>query len=80
VNVPRLPRSSTLQNPFGLTDRQLETLALLIEGLSNAQIAARLHISTKTSGHHVSAILAKLEVNSREAAAELARKHPHFKK
>jgi DNA-binding CsgD family transcriptional regulator/tetratricopeptide (TPR) repeat protein len=80
VNVPRLRRSSTLQNPFGLTDRQLETLALLIEGLSNAQIAARLHISTKTSGHHVSAILAKLEVNSREAAAELARKHPHFKK
>ncbi len=80
LSVPRLPRSSTLQNPFGLTDRQLETLALLVEGLSNAQIAARLHISPKTAGHHVSAILAALEVNSRDAAAELARQHPHFNK
>jgi DNA-binding NarL/FixJ family response regulator len=78
--VPRLPRSSTLQNPFRLTDRQLEILALLIDGLSNAQIAARLYISTKTAGHHVSAILTKLEVDSREAAADLARQHPHFKK
>ena len=78
--VPRLPRSSTLQNPFRLTDRQLETLVLLINGLSNAQIAARLHISTKTAGHHVSAILTKLEVDSREAAADLARQHSHFKK
>jgi DNA-binding CsgD family transcriptional regulator len=80
AGLPRLPHSSTLQNPFGLTDRQVQTLALLVEGLSDAQIAARLHISPKTAGHHVSAILNRLEVSAREEAAELARQHPHFKK
>jgi DNA-binding NarL/FixJ family response regulator len=53
---------------------------MLTEGRSNAEIAARLHISPKTAGHHVSAVLARLDVHSREAAAALARQHPHFKK
>ncbi len=79
-NIPRGPRPSTRDNPFGLTDRQIEILALLIEGLSNAEIALRLHVSPKTADHHVSAILAKLDVHSREAAAALARQHPHFSK
>ncbi len=77
-NVPRLPRSSTRQNPYGLTDRQVEILALLMEGLSNVQIASRLHISPKTADHHVSAILSRLEVHSREDAAQLARQNPDF--
>ena len=47
-------------------------LALLAEGLTNAQIAARLQLSPKTVDHHVSAILAKLDVPNREAAAEIA--------
>jgi DNA-binding CsgD family transcriptional regulator len=76
--IPRRPRSSTRKNPFGLTGRQVEILRLLTEGLSNAQIAARLHISPKTVDHHVSAVLAKLDVRSREAAAELARQNPLF--
>jgi len=80
VPVPRKPRTSTRENPFGLTDRQVDILGLLIEGLSNAEIAARLHISPKTADHHVSAILARLDVHSREDAAILARQHPHFQK
>jgi DNA-binding NarL/FixJ family response regulator len=47
-------------------------LELLGEGLTNAEIAARLVISEKTVGHHVSAILGKLGVRSRYDAAKLA--------
>jgi len=47
-------------------------LELLGEGLTNAEIAARLVISEKTVGHHVSAILTKLGVRSRYDAAKRA--------
>lgn len=70
VSVSRGPRSATRGNPFGLTPRQAEILSLLTEGLTNARIARRLHISAKTVDHHVSAVLGKLGVSSR---AELAR-------
>lgn len=76
----REPRSSTRQNPFGLTNRQVEILALLMDNCSNTQIAARLHISPKTVDHHVSALLSKMGVHAREDAALLARQHPHFQK
>jgi DNA-binding CsgD family transcriptional regulator len=72
-HLPRGPRPATRQNPFNLTNRQVEILALLTEGLANAEIAARLHISPKTVDHHVSAIFAKLDVHSREEAARIAR-------
>jgi len=78
VKIPRKPHASTRENPFGLTGRQVEILALLIEGLSNTEISARLHISPKTADHHVSAILEKMNLHSREEAAALARAHPHF--
>ena len=45
-------------------------LRLLAEGLTNTQIAARLTLSPKTVDHHVSAVLAKLDVATREEAAE----------
>jgi DNA-binding NarL/FixJ family response regulator len=61
-----------------LTNRQVEVLALLIENLSNVEIAARLHISPKTVDHHVSAVLGKLNVSSRTEAAEIGRQHPDF--
>lgn len=68
----RGPRPTTRADPAGLTARELEVLALLVEGLRNAEIAERLVITEKTAGHHVSAILAKLGVRSRYDAARLA--------
>jgi DNA-binding CsgD family transcriptional regulator len=55
-----------------LTAREVEVLRLLGEGLSNAEIAARLFISTKTAGNHVSNLLAKLHLRSRQEAAAYA--------
>jgi DNA-binding CsgD family transcriptional regulator len=60
--------SSTRHNPYGLTGRQLQVHALLGEGLSNAEIAARLVLSRNTVNHHVAAVLAKLDVSSRKEA------------
>jgi DNA-binding CsgD family transcriptional regulator len=70
--VARGPRTATKANPAGLTRRELEVLALLTEGLRDSEIAAKLVISEKTVGHHVSAILRKLGVRSRYDAARAA--------
>jgi DNA-binding CsgD family transcriptional regulator/tetratricopeptide (TPR) repeat protein len=70
--IARGPQARTRQNPRGLTNRELKVLALLVEGCRNAEIASRLFVSEKTVDHHVSAILAKLEVRSRGEAAALA--------
>ncbi|MCW8926968.1 MAG: LuxR C-terminal-related transcriptional regulator [Xanthomonadales bacterium] len=72
-NLPAIARSSTRDNPAGLTNRQLQVLDALSEGLSDAEIAARLFISPRTVGHHVSAILGKLEADSRTDAVVKAR-------
>lgn len=57
-----------------LTDREREVLVLLAEGLSNTDIAARMHLSTGTVKDHVSAILTKLEVSGRVQAALFAQR------
>ena len=55
-----------------LSRREREILALLGQGLTNAEIAARLYISTKTAGNHVSNVLSKLNLRSRTEAAAYA--------
>ena len=72
-SIPRGPQMATRSNPSGLTRRQMTVLGLLAEGLSNADIADRLFVSTKTVDHHVSAILAKLNAQTRGQAVALAR-------
>ncbi len=52
----------------------MQVLDLLAQGMRNAAIAKRLFVSTKTVDHHVSAILTKLGVPSREEAVAFARK------
>jgi DNA-binding CsgD family transcriptional regulator len=71
-SLPRGPRLATQANPRGLTNRQLEILLLLAEGLHNAEIADRLSTTLKTVEHHVTAVLAKLEARSRAEAVRLA--------
>lgn len=61
-------------NMYDLTDRELEVLALIVEGLSNSQIADRLVIAKATAKAHVHSILQKLYVDDRTKAAILALK------
>jgi NarL family two-component system response regulator LiaR len=55
-----------------LSDRELEVLRLIAEGLSNAEISDRLFISEKTTKSHVSNILGKLHLADRTQAAVYA--------
>jgi DNA-binding NarL/FixJ family response regulator len=73
-HLPRGPYTATRADPFGLTPRQADVLQLLSEGLSNPEIAERLALAPKTVDHHVAAVLAKLDVHSRKAAAAVARR------
>ena len=70
--IPRGPRPATRTAPAGLTAREQEVLALLTEGLPDREISERLFISERTVHHHVSAVLSKIGVSSRTAAAREA--------
>jgi DNA-binding CsgD family transcriptional regulator len=56
----------------GLSPREIEVLRLIVDGRTNAEIAAELYLSERTVHRHVSSILTKLGVRSRTAAAILA--------
>jgi DNA-binding CsgD family transcriptional regulator len=72
--IRRGPRRATQENPAGLSAREVEVLALVAAGLHNSEIARRLFLSQRTVDHHVSAILRKLDVETRrEASAEASR-------
>ncbi|WP_405060085.1 AAA family ATPase [Kribbella sp. NBC_01505] len=80
TGVRGIPSRATLQTESGsgLTRRQTEVLALLAEGITNAEIADRLVLSVRTVDHHVAAILTKLgATNRREAATMLHTRGPN---
>jgi DNA-binding NarL/FixJ family response regulator len=62
----------TPEDPYGLTVREREVLALIAQGATNRQIGAALFMAEKTASVHVSRILAKLGVHSRTEAAAVA--------
>jgi NarL family two-component system response regulator LiaR len=69
-----VPSSSTTIAD-ALSQRELDVLRLLARGLSNAEIAQRLHLTEGTVRNYVSAVLTKLEVSDRTQAAVLALRH-----
>ena len=70
--VPQGPRTTTRANPAGLTARQLDVVALLVDGLTNAEIAEQLVLSPRTVEHHVAAVLQKLGAPTRREVARRA--------
>jgi DNA-binding CsgD family transcriptional regulator len=71
-SIPVGQRAATRRDPAGLTRREREVLALICAGRTDTEIAAALFISAKTASHHVSAVLGKLGVPNRRAAADQA--------
>jgi DNA-binding NarL/FixJ family response regulator len=73
--LDQVSRGAAMPNPSLetlLSERELEVLRLLAQGLSNTDIAHRLYLSEGTVRNYVSAILTKLEVSDRTQAAVLA--------
>jgi DNA-binding NarL/FixJ family response regulator len=70
AEVPSLPAP-----PDGLTQREAEILALIAQGLTNPEIAARLFLSNHTVKTHISRIFAKTGSRDRVAAIGYARRH-----
>ena len=65
-------RGAAAGDPFGLTPRERQVLALVADGATNREIGAQLYMAEKTASVHVSRILAKLDVRSRTEAAAVA--------
>jgi ATP/maltotriose-dependent transcriptional regulator MalT len=72
VSAERVDEPPETDDPFGLTPRERQVLALIAEGATNRQIGAALFMAEKTASVHVSRILRKLGVSSRTQAAAVA--------
>ena len=72
--LPTPPVASGSKNSYGLTERELDVLALMVEGLSNPQIADKLVITRATAKAHVHSILQKLCAATRTQATVTAMK------
>ena len=73
--LPSQPTSTTAvsaANLAGLTEREIEVLSLVAQGLTDAQVASQLVISRRTVNGHLRSIYSKLDVSSRTAAVHFA--------
>lgn len=68
INTDSQNKVSASKDMYGLTDRELEVLALIVEGMNNTQIAKKLFITLSTAKAHVHSILQKLYVSNRTQA------------
>jgi predicted ATPase/class 3 adenylate cyclase/DNA-binding CsgD family transcriptional regulator len=73
-----MPARPTATYPDGLTTREVEVLRLLAQGLTDAQVAEQLVLSSRTVNKHLTAIYAKIQVSSRSAATRYAIEHQLF--
>ena len=72
---PQLPRRMAVGNCDGLTEREIEVLRSVAQGLTDAQVAERLVISPRTVHSHLNSIYSKLGISSRSAATRYAIEH-----
>ncbi len=70
--IDNLKPPSTINNTASLSGRELEVLKLIVDGLSNPEIAAKLYLSPNTVKTHVRGIMNKLAVDDRVKAAVVA--------
>jgi ATP/maltotriose-dependent transcriptional regulator MalT len=67
--------SRRARRPAGLTEREVEVLRLIADGQANKEIAAELHLSSKTVSRHLTNIFNKIGVTSRASATAFAFEH-----
>ena len=72
LEQPGVESAAPSPYPAGLTQREVEVLRLVAEGLTDAQVAEQLFISLRTVNAHLRSIYAKLGVGSRSAATRYA--------
>ena len=70
--LPAAPGKGRARNPAGLTAREVQVLRMVAQGLSDAEIAARLVITRRTVNWYVTTIYRKIGVSSRSAATRYA--------
>ncbi len=78
--VGELGKKKNRQRPAGLTKREMEVLALLVQGKTNQEISVELFISEYTMANHVSSIFSKTKTSNRAEAAVVANRSRMFEK